>query len=184
MDNAAIVTQWVAEDRTTLDQWIRMASEAFWADTSVRVPRSKSERQNGLSLWLEHCRLKLGVVLQDEFERHFPSLAQKLSASAILDIFNDHVWPKVMPEVQRYALRGLASAWVTENMGDATTLGQPNLDGELWHIPLGIRGIGDHLGRIVLTLNGDIVPHLTTSRKQLLEAARGSTLSTPAAAAR
>lgn len=183
MDNAAIVTQWVAENRTTFDQWIKMASEAFWADTSVRVPRSKSERQNGLSLWLEHCRLKLGVVLQDEFERHFPSLAQNLSASAILDIFNDHVWPKVMPEVQRYALRGLAAAWVVQNMGDATTVEQPYRHGELWHVPLGLHGISDSLGEVVLTLNGDIVPHLTTSRKQLLEAACGS-IPTPAAAAR
>lgn len=184
MDNAEIVAAWVAENRPLIDGWISEASRRFWEDASVRVPRTEAERRNGMEAWLEQRRLRLGAALQDEFPHLFPSLAQTLPASFITSVFDELVWPKVKPEIQRYAMSGFAAAWIGRHMGDATILGTPERDGQHWCVPLGVSGYGDDLGQIVLNLDGEVIPELTTTRRDLLEATREPSLPPVAAAAR
>lgn len=184
MGSSEIVTTWVAENRGVFNQWIGEATRLFWEDASVRLPRTEAERQNGMEAWLEQRRLKLGAALQEEFPRQFPSLAQHLSSSFITSVFDGLVWPEVKPEIQRYAISGFAAAWVGRHMGDATTLGTPKRDGQQWCVPIGVRGYSNDLGQIVLNLDGEVIPEVTTTRSDLLEALREPSLLSLATAAR
>ncbi len=184
MDNAEIVAAWIAENRPVIDRWISEAVRHFWEDASIRVPRTEAERRNGMEAWLEQRRLKLGARLQEEFPHQFPSLAQNLSPSFITSVFDELVWPKVKPEIQRYAIFGFAAAWIGRHMGDATTLGTPKRDGEQWCVPIGVRGHGDDLGQIVLTLDGEVILEMTTTRSDLLEEILEPSFPTLAAIAR
>lgn len=184
MGNSEIAGTWVAENRVVFDQWIGEATRLFWEDASVRLPRTEAERRNGMERWLEQRRLKLGAALQEEFPHRFPSLAQHLSPSFITSVFNELVWPEVKPEVQRYAIFGFAAAWVGRHMGDATTLSTPRRDGQQWCVPIGVKGYGDDLGRIMLNLDGEIIPELTTTHGDLLEAIREPSTRTLTTAAR
>lgn len=87
-------------------------------------------------------------------------------------------------EVQRYAIFGAVAAWIGRYMGDATTIGVPERHGEQWRVPIGVRGYGDNLGQIVLNAEGEVVPGLTTSRSEILEAIREPALPSLTAAAR
>jgi len=184
MNNAEIVSAWIAENRPEIDRWISEAMRRFLEDASVRLPRTEAARRNGMESWLEQRRLKLDASLQEAFPHQFPSLAQNLSPSLITRVFDELVWPQVKPEVQSYAIFGFASAWVGRHMGDATTVGTPRCDGWRWYVPIGVSGHGSDLGRIVLNLDGEVIPELTTTRRDLLEAIREPSLPPVAAAAR
>lgn len=184
MDNAEISAAWVAENRPEIDRWISEAMRRFLEDASVRLPRTEAERRNGMEAWLERQRLQLGASLQEAFLHQFPSLVQSLSLSFITSVFDELVWPQVKPEVQRYAIFGFASAWIGRHMGDATTVGTPKRDGRQWCVPLGVSGHGSDLGQIVLNLDGEVIPELTTTRRDLLEAIRETSLPPVAAATR
>ncbi len=184
MGNKEIAESWIAENRLFVDDWTAAALEGFWNDTSVRVPRTVEERRDGLKVWLEHFSLKMRVSFEQEFQSRFGSLSALLPETYIADVFDQNVWPQIRPDIQQYAIHGLAAAWVTGNMGDATTMNRPEQKNNRWHVPIGIRGYGDKLGEIVLTQDGDVLENMTTSRKQLLEAARGVQSHSVATAAR
>lgn len=184
MDDAEIVAAWIAENRSVIDRWISEAVRHFWEDPSVRMPRTEAERRNEMKSWLEQRRLKLDADLQEEFPQQFPSLAQSLSPSFLTSVFDELVWPQVKPEIQRYAIFGLAAGWIGRHMGDATTLGTPNRDGQQWRVPIGVRGYGDDLGQIVLNRDGEVIPEMTTTRGELLEGIREPSIPSLSAAAR
>lgn len=184
MDNAMIVKTWIAEDQPDFDRWIKSATEQFWSDTSVRLPRTPAERENNMAVWLDNCRAKLSLALDNEFRQCFPSLAAQVDPGLIRQMFNEHVWPNVEPTVRRYALRGLAATWVGGHVGDATTVGWPEPEGPLWRVPLRVRDHGENMGQVMLNADGDVLPNLTTTRDQILEELRGRRFPAVAAAAR
>ena len=184
MSSTKIVEDWITENRPFIDRWTTTALQGFWNDTSVRVPRTLSERANGLAIWLEGFRLKMRSEFEMGFRHEFPSMSDRLPKNYVAEVFDQNVWPQIKADVQRYAMHGFAAAWVTGHLGDATTLGVPEQRGNYWHVSLGIRNYGDRLGEVVLTQDGDVLQDLTTSRKQLLEAARGTTVQAVAATAR
>lgn len=184
MENTKILEDWFAENRPFIDNWTTAALQQFWNDASVRVPHTETERANGLQVWLERFQLKMRSEFEAGFRHQFASLSSLLAEDYIAGVFDQNVWPQIKPDVQRHAMHGFAAAWRTGHFGDATTVGTPQLRGQLWYVPLGIRGYGENLGEIVLTQDGDVLAEKTTSRKQLLEAARGTTIQAVAAAAR
>ncbi len=152
-------------------EWVRAASRLFWDDATVRMPRTEAARRNALEGWLAEQQAKLRA----NFEHAHPSAAA---------LFDPLIWPEVEPEVRRYAIFGFAAAWVGRHLGDATTIGTPTLGSYQWRVPLGVNGYRDDLGQIVLTLDGDVIAELTTTRSELLEAIREPSFSVFTAAAR
>ena len=184
MDNKVIADDWIAENRVFIQNWTTTALQQFWNDTSVHVPRAEAERANGLQIWLERFRLKMRSEFDVSFRHQFLSMSRLLPENYIAEVFDQNVWPRIKPDVQQYAMHGFAAEWVTGHLGDATTLGTPEQSGGYWHVPLGIRGYEGEFGEIILTQEGAVLQDRTTSRKQLLEAARGTTVRAVAATAR
>lgn len=179
MDNTKIVSDWIAENRFFIDNWTTTALQQFWNDTSVRVPRTLSERANGLAIWLEGFRLKMRSEFELGFRHQFSSMANRLPENYIAEVFDYNVWPKIKLDVQQYAMYGFAAAWIGRHLGDATTIGAPVWDGQLWRIPVGIKGYGDNLGQITLDADGEVVAELTATRINLLEAICSEATSEP-----
>ena len=184
MDNTKIANDWITENRVFIENWRTTALKRFWDDTSVHIPRAESERANGLQVWLEQFRLRMRSEFEVGFRHQFPSMSDRLPEDYIAEVFDHNVWPKIKPDVQRYAMHGFAAAWRTGHFGDATTLGVPEQIGSYWYVPISIRGYEGEFGKIVLTQEGDVLQDKTTSRKQLLEAARGTAFRAVAATAR
>lgn len=184
MSDHEIVSAWIEENRVPLRQWTNEAVRIFSEDASVRLPRTESERRNGMEEWLEQRRIKLAAALHEEFPRYFPSQVPHLLPSFVTSVFDELVWPQVKPEVQRYAIFGFAAAWVGRYMGDATTIGTPRRDGQQWCVPIGVKGYGDDLGQVMLNLDGEIIPEVTTTHGDLLEAIREPSIQTLTAATR
>ena len=179
MNNKTIVEEWIAENRIFIDNWTTTALQQFWNDTSVRVPRTLSERADGLAVWLEGFRLKMRSEFEKGFRHQFASMSNHLPPSYVAEVFDQNVWPEIKPDVHRYAMYGFAAAWAGRYLGDATTIGAPVWDGQLWHVPLGIKGHGDNLGQIVLDADGEVIAEQTTTRISLLEAIRSEATSVP-----
>ena len=179
MDKTKVVNDWIADNRIFIDNWTTTALQRFWNDTSVRVPRTLSERADGLAVWLEGFRLKMRLEFEVGFRHQFPSMSNRLPENYIAGVFDQNVWPEIKPDVQRYAMYGFAAAWVGRHLGDATTIGVPVWNGRYWHVPLGLEGYGDDLGQITLDPDGEVLAELTTTRTGLLGAIRSEATSEP-----
>ena len=180
MNNTKIVEDWIAENHIFVNNWTTTALQRFWNDHSIRVPRTLSERANGLAVWLEGFRLKMRSEFEMGFHHEFSSMSARLPENSSTEVFDQNVWPRIKPSIQCYAMYGLAAAWVGRHLGDATTISVPIWEGQLWHVSLGIKGYGDNQGLITLDADGEVIAELTTTRTSLLEAIRSEATSEPA----
>jgi len=129
LDRMEVLHQWLEEPETQekLHFCIQQAIERVKADTSLRIPRTKEERQGAFSAWLSSYRLKLGPELQEQFRQQFPGVTQRFKdPNTIKSIVENKIWPDVEAVLCSYAVRGLASDWVRSHMGDAVLVGKPD----------------------------------------------------------
>ncbi|HZT43912.1 MAG TPA: hypothetical protein VFA07_17225 [Chthonomonadaceae bacterium] len=174
MDNVKqLVDEFFAEpeNKEKFNKCIQRAILSVMEDVSIRIPRTESERQNEFEHWLAAYREKLGPAMEEAFRIEFPSLYKhkQLRPQTIRQTVEEHLWPLIEDELRSYAIRGVASAWVSKHMGDATTIGLPQREGSYWRVPLGVNKYGENLGQVVLDADGNVITDLTTTRKQLLE---------------
>jgi hypothetical protein len=180
------VDEWLAEDETRRKMRIcaDRAIEIIENDASLRVPRMENERRQAFAAWIIAYKQKLGPAMQEQFRQQFPGISEKLNKSNIIDtLVDDNVWPLVEPTLKEYAVRGLASDWVRQHLGDAVLTGSPEFHNDRWDVPLTLSGMGENLGRVSLDRDGNILPDLTSSRDALLKAAHDRKLHPVAAVA-
>lgn len=169
------VDRWAEENGADIEAWITIALDAFAHDTSLRVPRTQAARQDGFAPWLAVYRDQLGAHLASTLSLDVPGLARRLADPArIKRVFDSAVWPRIEPQVRAYAVRGLAAAWASRNLGDAVVLHSPEAVGAGWRIPLSVRSAPEVVGYILLDRDGNVLPG-TTTREQLLRAIGGTT---------
>ncbi len=168
-----VLQQWLIEPETQkrLNLCIQQAIENLKADTSLRVPRTQEERSRAFAEWLRSCHRNLGPGIQEQFRKQFPGIAQRLTdPNTIKNIVEDKVWPDVEAVLRSYAVRGLASDWVRNHLGDAVLVGMPDSRDGVWNVPLAVTGVGERLGYVVLDKDGNVLVPLTSSRETLLKA--------------
>ena len=174
-----VLEDWLAEPQTKagLQRCANNAIAAIDANLSLRVPKTEQERRNAFAGWLEGYRVKIGVEIEKQFVLEFPGIFQHLSENAVRETISHCVWPLLEAGVQHrfqhkfipYAVLSQAIAWGRRNIGDASLYGQPQNDGCLWRVALGVAGYAENLGQITLDMDGNIVPDQTTTREELLK---------------
>ena len=170
---------WLVEPQTKagLQRCADNAIAAIDANLSLRVPKTEQERRNAFADWLEEYRIKIGVEIEKQFAQEFPGIFQHLSENAVRETVSQYVWPLIEADVRHrfeykfipYAVLSQAIAWGRKNIGDAGLYGQPQSDGCLWRVALGVAGYGENLGRITLDMDGNILLDQTTTREELLK---------------
>ena len=186
LDRMEVLHQWLEEPETQekLHFCIQQVIERVKADTSLRIPRTKEERQGAFSAWLSSYRLKLGPELQEQFRQQFPGVTQRFKdPNTIKSIVENKIWPDVEAVLCSYAVRGLASDWVRSHMGDAVLVGKPDFRDDAWNVPLAVASVGEHLGYVALDKSGNVIEPLTSSRDALLRAIHDRKLPAVAAGA-
>ncbi len=181
-----VLQQWLNEPETQekLHRCIQQAIENLKSDTSLRIPRTETERQGAFRAWLTSYRLKLGPEIQEQFRQQFPGISQRLKTpNTIKSIIETYIWPDIEVELRSYAVRGLASDWVRSHMGDAVLVGMPDFRDDAWNVPLAVANVGENLGYVCLDSSGSIIESLTSSRATLLKAVHDRKLPAVAAAA-
>ena len=95
--NIQVLDDWLAEPQTKtgLQRCADNAIAAIDASLSLRIPKTEQERQNAFAGWLAGYRAKIGVELQKQFAREFPSLFQCLSENTIKETVDSYVWPLI-----------------------------------------------------------------------------------------
>ena len=159
--------EWIEANRPEIDKCVEHLYAYLDADPSMRLPRSEEDRKNGFEQWLNSYRQKIAPVMESEIRQTFPHLAAKSRSKEVEVLIEREIWPKVEADLRSYALRGVASAWISRHMGDATTIGQPEWEGSCWRVPIGVNKYGDNLGQIVIDRDGNMIPDLTTTREQM-----------------
>lgn len=165
MSHAEALPDWAEIHANELRHSIEAALDTVKADVSLRVPRTEAERQNAFAGWLAEQRVKYEAAMQSAVRSEFAALAE----DSVGNIVTAYVWPEVEAFLRSFVLRYQAGVWVCKYMGDATTIGLPEPDGDYWRIPLGIAKYGENLGQIVLDADGNVILHLTSTRQQLSE---------------
>lgn len=156
---------------------LEAAVAAIVNEVGLQVPRSEAERRNAFADWLAEQHDRLRPLLQAEWQKAFPELADA-------DALGECLWSDVANWLRVYALRGQAAKWISHNMGNATTLGLPQRTETGWRIPIGVSGYGEELGQIVLDADGNVLLEQTTTHQHILEQIRGRKFSAPATTAR
>lgn len=159
-----------------LSRCIEIALDVVKSDFALRVPRTEEERHNGFAAWLAKWRGKLEPAILSAVCKEVPAFCITEHPGRTADLFAQAIWPAVENYLVRYAILGHASSWKSHNMGDATTMHWPEPHGDYWRVTLGVWRYGDNLGQIVLDRDGNVLPHLTTTREQLLEQIRDRVL--------
>ena len=157
------------------------------SDTSLRVPRQRSERQGGfrpwldargagLNQWLKEYRSRLAERMQDEvltaFSDEFTPLRNK---NTIREAVESLVWPQLEPVLRKraedllltYAVRGITLPWVSRHLGDGLLLGMPEARDNEWHVPLHDRVTQKRIAEVVLDRDGEILSDVGALRAAL-----------------
>ncbi len=98
--------------------------------------------------------------------------------STVIQLLGGHTgdWAEIEVRVLPSAedLEDKALYYIAHHLGDAVFVGQPELIGDAWRLPLRVKGLDGTFGQIVLTSNGEVIEARTTSRMELREAIRAA----------
>ena len=174
-----------AAHRAAVQRAVEIALEVVKRDRPLNFPRSAGDRANGFAAWLEWIeekRAKHEPIMRAAIAEAFADAAplDEMAAQKYVDCC---VWPAVEFWLHDIAIRYYAGAWARTHYGDAIGTYPMEPNGELWRVPLGIRGYADLLGQIMLDHKGNVIENLTTTRQEIQEILRDRKLSPAAAAA-
>lgn len=158
------------------------AMDFLWSDLKISVPYLPEERQDGFASWLKSHQERYVEYLHEEFEREFPGIEKHLTDPlGLWDFIVQGIWDDISLEMQRYAIRGHAFAWVRERYRDTVYPGKPEFEpsSESWSIQLLQKENPDSLGEIIFNKNGDcekidvsIAPREPRTERQKYKASR------------
>lgn len=113
------------------------AIAAVWEDVDLHVPRMQKERENRFALWIEGHENHYINYLNQEFLKEFPGIANHLeNPHDLWRMVIQGVWNLISSELIRYAIRGIAFGWVRDRYIETIYPGMPELEGNLWLVPL------------------------------------------------
>ena len=147
------------------------AMQAIRSDYTLRVPREPQDRADGFSRWLTHQQERLAPDAEARLRQELPDNLGDLPQDILHSTFLEGVWPQAESLLLSYALRGLARAWVSRNLGDAIALGEPEWTDSLWKVPLKLDG--KTIGLVALDRDGNILTERSSSRDELLDRVDG-----------
>ena len=146
--------------------------------TSLRVPRQRSERQDGFRLWLdafaargfEHWlnsyKHQLAQEIQVEMLAAFPEVFAGLrNRELVRETVETLLWPEMEPLLRSraeqllltYAVRGISLAWVSRNLGDGLLVGLPERQNARWRLPLHLRNSQEFIALLTLDTDGEVL---------------------------
>ena len=179
-DAVDILLDWMNEPEVKRDlaavitSAIARAARTFLNETSFRVPRNKELRRQRFAPRIAKYRERLEDNIADELNTKFPHISAA-SAKAAAAIAMQQVMPSLGERARglyqsllRKAVRGLALAWVSRQVGDGVLVGEPEWDGIVWHVPCQSRISMSPLGKISLDANGEILSDALATRNSVL----------------
>jgi hypothetical protein len=181
------LTAWLAQPttkkrvQTAVSEAVAETEQYVLNSTSLRVPRQHAERQNGFRSWLdafathgfEHWlnsyRHRIAQDIQREMLLEFPEVFAGLrNRELIRETVETLLWPEIEPLLRNraeellltYAVRGIALAWTSRNLGDNLLVGIPERNNMGWRVPLHFRGTEVRVAQVDLDLNGEVLSEI------------------------
>ena len=185
------LTAWLAQPatkqrmQTAVSDALAEAEQYVLSNTSLRVPRQPAERLDGFRPWLdafashgfEHWlnsyKRQIAQDIQREVLTAFPAVFDGLrNRELVRETVETLIWPEMEPLLRSraeellliYAVRGIALAWLSRNLGDNLLTGLPERHGTDWQVPLYIRGTKAHVASIELNADGEILSNVEALR--------------------
>lgn len=188
------LTAWLAQPVTkqrmqnAVSDAVAEAEQYVLNSTSLRVPRQRAERQDGFRLWLdafaahgfEHWlnsyKHKIAGDIQSEVLLAFPEVFGGLrNRELVRETVETLIWPEMEPLLRNraeellliYAVRGIALAWASRNLGDHLLIGVPERRSMGWRIPLHLRSTKAYVASVELDADGEILSEVEALRAVL-----------------
>ena len=185
------LTNWLAQPatktrmQTAVSDAVAGAEQYVLNNTSLRVPRQRAERQDGFRPWLdafaahgfEHWlnayKHKIAQDIQSEVLLAFPEVFDGLrNRELVRETVETLIWPEMEPLLRNraeellltYAVRGIALAWASRNLGDNLLVGVPERRSTGWQVPLHLRSTKAHVADIKLDADGEILSEVEALR--------------------
>jgi hypothetical protein len=76
---------------------------------------------------------------------------------------------EIRPAPDALAVRHAAIRHAWRRLGDAVGTGEPAWNGEVWTVPLWVKGHQGVFGQLVFSPEGEVLPDRSTTKEQLLE---------------
>lgn len=164
--------------RAAVSEAVAGAERYILSNTSLRVPRQRAERQNGFRPWLdafaahgfEHWlnsyKHQLAQDIQGEVLLAFPEVFAGLrNRELIRETVQTLLWPEMEPLLRTraeellltFAVRGIALAWTSRNLGDGLMIGLPEKQNTGWRVPLHLRSAQTLVAHVDLDADGEVL---------------------------
>lgn len=173
--------------QTAVSEAVAAVEQHIVNDTSLRVPRQKSERQDGFRPWLDvqsyhfnqwlaSYKRRLADRIQSEVLSAFPETFGRLqNKDMVRETVETLIWPEVEPLLRKraedllraYAVRGIALPWVSRNLADTLLLGRPEAQNNGWRVPLHDPLTRTQVAEIVLDRDGEVLSDVQELRTAL-----------------
>jgi len=181
------LTAWLAQPttkeriQTAVSEALAGAEQYVLSNTSLRVPRHSVERQNGFRPWLDafaahgfghwlnSYKRQLAQDIQSEMLLAFPEdFAGLRNRELIRETVETLLWPEIEPLLRNraeellltYAVRGIALAWTSRNLGDNLLVGIPERHSMGWRVPLHLRSTEVRVTSINMDANGEVLAEI------------------------
>jgi hypothetical protein len=178
------LTNWLALPATeqrmqsVVSEAIAEAEQYVLNNTSLRVPRQRTERQDGFRPWLdafsahgfEHWlnsyKRQIAQDMQREVLSAFPEVFGGLrNRELVRETVETLIWPEIEPLLRdraeelllAYAVRGIALAWASRKLGDNLLVGLPERHGTGWQVPLHLHATKAYVASVELDADGEIL---------------------------
>jgi hypothetical protein len=149
---------------------VQTTVDSLGSDVALFAPRTEEERRDGFAGWLSDVEKRFIVRLEQELAAELGDLADEpIDWSDHARKLGQEVWPTLVTELRRFAVRAIATRWAARQYPDAIAVLEPETDGDGWATPLLWRTDGSVIGRIALDADGNILTDKTTSRETVRE---------------
>lgn len=185
------LTVWLAQPmtkeriRAAVSEAVAEVEQYILSNTSLRVPRQRSERRDGFRPWLDafaahgfdhwlnSYKHQLAQELQGEMLVEFPEVFAGLrNRELVRETVQTLLWPELEPLLRdraeelllTYAVRGIALTWASRNLGDGLLAGLPERGGIGWLVPLHLRSTQALVAQMELDPDGEVLSGVAALR--------------------
>lgn len=179
------LTAWLALPTTkermqaAVSKAVAEVEQYILSNTSLRVPRQRTERRDGFRPWLDtfaahgfdhwlnSYKHQLAQEIQREMLLAIPEVFAGLrNGELIRETVQTLLWPEMEPLLRdraeelllTYAVRGIALSWASRHLGDNLLVGLPVKKNPGWWVPLHLRQSPQaFVAYIELDSNGEIL---------------------------